>query len=56
MTKARLKVALGHDMAKKVELGIRMQTIRHSELALVTVMMKTRLVNALTPTMESQTE
>jgi hypothetical protein len=51
MTMARLKVALGYDKAKKVEHGIRMQTIRHSESALVTVMM-----SALTLTMVLSTQ
>ena len=55
MTKARLKVVLGHKTERKVELGTKMQMIRHSELVLVTVMMRIKPVNVPTPTMEPQT-
>ena len=41
MTRARLKVVLGHKMVRKVELGIRMRMTQHLELApaIVIVMM-----------------
>ena len=53
MMKARLKVVPGHKMARKVELGIRMQMTQHSELAPVTAMM---MIIAMIPTMEPLTQ